>query len=314
MKLSELYENPDNPSKATEEQLERLAGKLKRVPLGLTAMRIAYVTDKEAGKKMVISGNKRLRVLKKAYGEDAELPDEWFQDVTAMSEAERHEFIVTANVSDGDWDIDKLLAQYDTSLLNAFMGSEEVDRLFQEIAPKTAVRDSNAVPGVQGTPVSKIDKIYQLGRHKLICGDSTKKETLEKLLEGKKADLVVTDPPYNINKQGGTKDRLTIMNDNMEDDEFMKFMEKVYANIEWSLKDGGVFYVWMADGGPDGEFEMALRKTKLHQSMPLVWVKNTATFSMGRLDYSRRHEPCKFGWKTGAAHYRCMDLTLNTIL
>ena len=115
MKLGELIENPENPSKATEEQLERLAGKLKRVPQGLTAMRIAYVTDKEPGKKMVISGNKRLRVLKKAYGEDGEVPDEWFQDVTSMSEAERHEFIVTANVSDGDWDLDKLLEQYDTS-------------------------------------------------------------------------------------------------------------------------------------------------------------------------------------------------------
>lgn len=72
-----MYENPKNPSKATEEQLQRLADKLKRVPLGLTAMRIAYVVD-ENGKKMVISGNKRLRVLKKAYGEDAELPDNYF--------------------------------------------------------------------------------------------------------------------------------------------------------------------------------------------------------------------------------------------
>lgn len=115
MKLSELIENPNNPSVATDEQLERLANKLKRVPLGLTAMRIAYVNDPSTGKKMVISGNKRLRVLKKAHGEDAEVPDEWFQDVTAMSEAERHEFIVTANVSDGDWDIDKLLEQYDKS-------------------------------------------------------------------------------------------------------------------------------------------------------------------------------------------------------
>ena len=134
MKLNELCENPDNPSKCTDEQLQRLADKLKRVPLGLTAMRIAYVTDKIPDKKMVISGNKRLRVLKKAYGEDAELPDEWFQDVTAMSEAERHEFIVTANVSDGEWDIDKLLKQYDTSLLNAFMGSEEVDKLLKASA------------------------------------------------------------------------------------------------------------------------------------------------------------------------------------
>lgn len=115
MKLNELRENPNNPSKCSEEDLERLAGKLKRVPLGLTAMRIAYVTDDPEGGKMVISGNKRLRVLKRAFGEDAELPDNYFQDVTAMSEAERHEFIVTANVSDGEWDLDKLMEQYDTS-------------------------------------------------------------------------------------------------------------------------------------------------------------------------------------------------------
>lgn len=117
MKLSDLYENPDNPSVATDEEINRLKGKLERVPRGLTAMRIAYVTDKIEGKKMVISGNKRLRVLKEQFGEDAELPDEYFQDVTSMSEAERHEFIVTANISDGHWDMDKLLAQYDVSFL-----------------------------------------------------------------------------------------------------------------------------------------------------------------------------------------------------
>lgn len=132
MKLNELYENPNNPSKCTEEQLNRLAGKLKRVPLGLTAIRIAYVTDTPDGHKMVISGNKRLRVLKKAYGDDAELPDEYFQDVTAMTEAERKEFIVTANINDGEWDLDKLLDQYDNSTLNELMGQENVDKLIED--------------------------------------------------------------------------------------------------------------------------------------------------------------------------------------
>lgn len=109
--------------------MERLAGKLKRVPLGLTAMRIAYITDDPEGGKMVISGNKRLRVLKRAYGDDAELPDEYFQDVTAMSEAERHEFIVSANVSDGEWDLDMLLQQYGYSELTDLMGKESLDAL-----------------------------------------------------------------------------------------------------------------------------------------------------------------------------------------
>ena len=132
MKLKDLRENPNNPSKCSPEELERLAGKLKRVPLGLTAMRIAYITDDPAGGKMVISGNKRLRVLKQAYGDDAELPDEYFQDVTAMSEAERHEFIVTANVSDGEWDLDKLLEQYGKEELKDLMGEENLDSLIKD--------------------------------------------------------------------------------------------------------------------------------------------------------------------------------------
>lgn len=133
MRLNELRENPNNPSKCSEADLERLAGKLKRVPLGLTAMRIAYVTDDPGGGKMVISGNKRLRVLKRAFGEDAELPDDYFQDVTAMSEAERHEFIVTANVSDGEWDLDKLMEQYDKLELSDLMSDAELQTIMDKI-------------------------------------------------------------------------------------------------------------------------------------------------------------------------------------
>lgn len=132
MKLSELYENPDNPSIGSDADIARLNGKLKRVPMGLKAMRIAYVTDGPQPGKMVISGNKRLRVLKEQYGQDADLPDEYFQDVTEMSEAERHEFIVTANIGDGHWDAEKLLAQYDQSELADLMDEAELYKLIDE--------------------------------------------------------------------------------------------------------------------------------------------------------------------------------------
>ena len=112
VKLGKFREDPDNVSEATEEEIKRLAGKLKRVPLGLTAMRIAYVTDVPGGGCMVISGNKRLRCLKAAFGENGEVPADWFQDITAMSEAERHEFRLNANISDGHFNLDKLLDQY----------------------------------------------------------------------------------------------------------------------------------------------------------------------------------------------------------
>lgn len=179
MKLSELYENPDNPSKCTEEQMQKLADKLKRVPLGLTAMRIAYVTDKIPSKKMVISGNKRLRVLKKAYGEDAELPDEWFQDVTAMSEAERHEFIVTANVSDGDWDIDKLLEQYSTKEIQDFLNINEVFKVlgnsyvFDNEADDAKIEEEAEID-------SQLSSQYDLGTNVVMCGNPAECDEIRK--------------------------------------------------------------------------------------------------------------------------------------
>lgn len=112
VRLGSFCEDPDNVSDATEEEIQRLAAKLKRVPLGLTALRIAYVTDGPGGCNLVISGNKRLRCLIAAFGPDGEVPADWFQDVTAMSEAERHEFRLNANINDGHWNLDKLLDQY----------------------------------------------------------------------------------------------------------------------------------------------------------------------------------------------------------
>ena len=118
MKLKDFDLNPDNPREVSEEVVDKLVGKLTRVPDGLKAIRIAYVTDMVAGKKIVLSGNTRLRALKKMYGEDGECPDEWFQNITYMTPAQRHEFIVSSNVNDGEWDLDKLLKQYDVGYLN----------------------------------------------------------------------------------------------------------------------------------------------------------------------------------------------------
>jgi len=142
LRLGVFREDPDNVSEATEEEIQRLAGKLKRVPLGLAAMRIAYVTDAPGGGCMVVSGNKRLRCLKAAYGEDGEVPAEWFQDITAMSEAERHEFRLNANISDGHFNLDKLLAQYDQEELSG----AGLDDLLKEVTlDKFSKRTTNGV-------------------------------------------------------------------------------------------------------------------------------------------------------------------------
>lgn len=138
--LSLFAENPDNPSVASDDAIARLMKKLRKVPDGLKASRIAYVTDyvTRAGVDMsqwlvALSGNKRLRILKEIYGENAEVPADWFQDVTSLTPAQRREFIVAMNVSDGEWVAEKLTQLYSKDELKELMGKDELDAILSMI-------------------------------------------------------------------------------------------------------------------------------------------------------------------------------------
>ena len=133
MCLHDFIENPDNPHTISNRAFDRLIEKIKKTPTGLTAKRIAYVYDPTLGKFVVYSGNKRLRVLKKLYGDDYEAPADWFQDISSMSEEQRREFIVTANVNDGRFDVDKLLAQYDRQELSGWVGEDKLAQLIDVV-------------------------------------------------------------------------------------------------------------------------------------------------------------------------------------
>ena len=137
VRLGDFVENPDTPQTVTDDAFDRLVGKLRRVPDGLTAKRIAYVTDHSAGKYVVLSGNKRLRALKILHGDNGKVPADWFQDVTAMGEAERNEFIVDANVVEGKFDADKLLKMYARDELTDWMGADALAELI-DIAGRPA--------------------------------------------------------------------------------------------------------------------------------------------------------------------------------
>ena len=322
VKLSDFVENPDNPSVATDEEIARLAGKLKRVPLGLTAMRIAYITDSTdgdlAGKKVVISGNKRLRCLKAAFGEDGECPAEWFADVTAMSEAERHEFIVSANVSDGSWDVDKLLAQYDRAELGELMGAEAVEELLSDVeeVAEEGQTDEDAVPEVPQEPKSRRGAVYQLGRHRVMCGDSTSAEDVKKLMGGGMADMVFTDPPYNVSigdrnaainaegkkhgqkNLGGRIEKNILGDSGMTDEECgEKLWKPAFTNMQKFAADHCAIYVTMPQGGTHMMMMMMMMMRGSWQvKHELMWLKDQPTFSMGRLDYDYKHEPICYGW------------------
>lgn len=160
-------------------------------------------------------------------------------------------------------------------------------------------------------PKTKNGNIYKLGNHYLMCGDSTNAEDVKKLMNNQLADLIVTDPPYNVNYEGKTDNNLKIMNDNMEDNQFYSFLESAFINLYDSIKAGGSIYVFHAD--TEGlNFRKAMMSSGFKLAECLVWVKNA--FVMGRQDYHWKHEPILYGWKPGASHYFINDRSQSTVL
>ena len=160
-------------------------------------------------------------------------------------------------------------------------------------------------------PRTKQGDIWLLGNHRLICGDSTDEKVIKKLMSSQKADMLLTDPPYNVAYQGGTSEKLTIDNDDMSDEDFADFLTSAFSAADSNLKQGGAFYIWHAD--TEGlNFRKACKTVDWQVRECLVWVKNTLV--LGRQDYHWRHEPCLYGWKSGKAHYFVNDRTQTTVL
>jgi DNA modification methylase len=157
--------------------------------------------------------------------------------------------------------------------------------------------------------VTKSGQIWELGKHRLMVGDSTKIEQVLDLLGGGTVDLLVTDPPYNVNVESANN--LKIENDNMKDSEFEEFLYNCFSNAAAVMKQGAAFYIWHADSNG-----YIFRKTVLDAGLDikenLIWVKQH--FTLGRQDYQWRHEPCLYGWKPGAAHYFSEKRNISTII
>ena len=158
-------------------------------------------------------------------------------------------------------------------------------------------------------PIAQLGDIYQLGQHRLMCGDSTNIEQVKQLTNGELVDLFLTDPPYNVNYHGGTKDALKILNDSMEDSSFRAFLTDAFTSADEVMKAGAAFYIWHADS--EGlNFRCAARSAGWKIRQCLVWVKNSIV--LGRQDYQWKHEPCLYGWKEGT-HYFTDDRTQATV-
>ena len=144
-----------------------------------------------------------------------------------------------------------------------------------------------------------------------MCGDSTSVTDVEKLMNGNKADMLLTDPPYNVDYEGKTKDKLKIKNDSMDNDSFRQFLRDAFTSADMVMKEGAVFYIWHADS--EGyNFRGACFDVGWKVRQCIIWNKNCMV--MGRQDYQWKHEPCLYGWKDGASHLWASDRKQTTVI
>lgn len=229
-----------------------------------------------------------------------------------LSEEQKNAYRIVHNqlTMNTDWDIDKLKEELnniniDMSLLGFNENLlDEVEEDFSEVEEDNFDVDE-ALPEI---PTTIAGQVYQLGNHRLMCGDSTHKEDILRLMNGYKADMLLTDPPYNINVSNSQG--MTIENDDMDKTKFIEFLSNAFENVIENMKEGAAFYIWYADTSAL-EFHQACRNAKMTIRENLIWVKSQ--FILGRQDYHWRHEPCLYGWKDGAAHYFLNDRTQSTI-
>ena len=160
-------------------------------------------------------------------------------------------------------------------------------------------------------PRVKPGDVWLVGRHRLCVGDSTSIDDVEKLMDGAKADMLLTDPPYNVAYEGKTKDALKIENDKMADAQFRQFLVDAYTNADLVMKPGAVFYIWYANLQAYN-FIGAMQDMGWKMRQNLIWNKNV--FAMGRADYQWKHEPCIYGWKEGANHLWASDRKQTTVI
>lgn len=236
--------------------------------------------------------------------------------VTGLDENRRRALVIADNklALNAEWDQDKLVVELQSMSVDmqqlAGFSQDELLALLKP-AQVDGLTDEDALPEVPEDPVTVLGDVWVLGRHRLMCGDATSIDQLEQLCAGQLVDVWLTDPPYNVAYEGATKEKLTIQNDNMSNDDFRLFLSNSYSAANAVMKAGAVFYIWHADF--EGyNFRGAAFDTGWKVRQCLIWKKSSLV--MGRQDYHWMHEPCLYGWKDGAAHLWAADRKQTTIL
>ena len=286
-----LKPNPKNPNKHPDSQIGLLAKNIKYL-----GWRHPITVSKRSG--YIVAGHGRLAAAKKLglqivpvdyqeFSSDAEETAALVADnrLAELSETSEDDLKKILSELDGEIDID----------LTGFSEAEAEQRL-REIDAKEILAED--IPEASENPIAKFGDVFEFAGHRLMCGDSTDAAQAETLMKGDVADMVFTDPPYNVNYgSGGRK----IENDNLGE-EFPRFLEKAIKTIFEHSK--GAIYICMSSSEIDA-LQSAFRRLGGHWSTFIIWAKDT--FTLGRSDYHRQYEPILYGWKDGNPHYFCAD-------
>jgi DNA modification methylase len=329
LSLSDLKPNPENPRTITDDGLKRLAKSLKKNGdmSGIVFNRRTGTLSGGHQRVKVLPQDAKINITKKldkpneqgtvAEGEIVVFGESFKYREVDWSKSREKAANLAANKMGGVFN-EEMVAKWLHELKLENYDMEETgfsdDEILKAIKSKTEPGcDENEVPEPPKVPKSKSWQIYQLGPHRLMCGDSTDKEAVAKLMDGKKANLVITDPPYNVavndssrgekydnsHPRNRRKDNMTIQNDKMSDQDFLAFLKKVFTNYHEILDDGGGIYVFYSDSMTI-PFMTTFAEAGFHFAQNCIW--NKQQFVMTRKDYHYKHEPILYGWKLGKSH------------
>jgi DNA modification methylase len=303
VKTSDLIPYAKNSRTHSPEQVTQIAGSIRE--FGFTN---PVLIDSENG---IIAGHGRVMAAEKLSMEEVPC-----LRITHLTELQKRAYIIADNrlALNAGWDAEMLKIEL-TDLKEENFNIDLVGFTEEELAELLAEpqsegqTDEDEVPEIPETPISVPGDVWVMGSHRVMCGSSLDEDQVEKLMGGSKADLWLTDPPYNVAYTGGTG--LTIQNDDMDDTSFRQFLVDAYAAADSVMNPGAVFYVWHADS--EGfNFRGAAQDIGWKVRQCIIWVKSALV--MGRQDYQWKHEPCLYGWKEGASHYWGSDRKQTTLL
>lgn len=273
-KINNIKLNPNNPRLIKDDKFKKLVQSIKDFPEMLNIRPIVVNTD-----MVILGGNMRYKACKEAGLKEVPII------ITDLSEEKQREFLIKDNTSGGEWDWEVLANEWDAEQLDAWgldIPSFEVDEVLE-----AEEDDFDATP--PAVPTTVLGDLYEIGEHRLLCGDSTDSDQVAKLMNGEKAEMVFTDPPYGVDYEG-------INNDNRSG--LKELLNGAFSNYITNSKNGASVYCFHSDKCSDIFNEVF--RSYCHFSSMVIWVKESIVLS--QTDYQSKHEPCFYGWFNNGAH------------